>query len=202
MKIFITGTSSGIWEYLVENLKDNYEIIWLSRRKVNQWIKHYCWDINDYNLLDKISENEQDIDYLILNAGVWYFDKFENLSVEKHLEVLNTNLVSNIVFTSKMINKTNKWIIFIWSIAGKKSLFWWSSYAASKFWLRGFAMQLKNEYKKLNIHLINPSIIDTDFHTEEDKKTFSKFKKTSLTDVFNSVKNIIENKEYKFEIDL
>ncbi|USN59412.1 MAG: hypothetical protein H6767_01540 [Candidatus Peribacteria bacterium] len=27
-------------------------------------------------------------------------------------------------------------------------------------------MQLKNEYKKLGIHLINPSIVDTDFHTK------------------------------------
>lgn len=81
-------------------------------------------------------------------------------------------------------------------------------------------MQLKNEYKKLGIHLINPSIVDTDFHTKwittpisRGKSpipssagggglNFSKFKQTNLDDIIEVVQNIVSGEEKRFEIDV
>jgi short-subunit dehydrogenase len=61
-------------------------------------------------------------------------------------------------------NKIQKGIVCIGSICGKKSFKFGASYGASKFGIRGFAMQLKNELSSISVHLINPKIVDTNFH--------------------------------------
>lgn len=209
MKILITWTTSWIWEYLAENLKNNSSIIWVwrSENKIDKII-FLQWDLQKLEFLEEINNlvSKEKIDFLVLNAGVWYFDKFENISLEENEEILNTNLLSPIQLTSLLLknNSINKWIVFIWSVASKKSMKFWASYAASKFWLRGFAMQIKNEYLKLNIHLINPKIVETNFHNNSaiDIVWNKSYKETSLESILDVVKNIMDNKEKRFEIDL
>lgn len=163
--IFITGTSSGIWNFLAENLKYDYEISWVWRRENNtRWIKYFQGDLRSDDFLREISGSIHDIDYLIINAWVWYFDAFENIPTCNHREIIETNLTSPIILTSLLLSKIKKGIIFIWSISSKKSSKFGASYSASKFWLRGFAMNLKNELKWIHIHFINPKIVKTNLH--------------------------------------
>jgi len=202
-KILITWTSSWIWNYLSENLKNEFEIIWISRSKNNvSWITHFSWDINDEDFLKNVYKNVNYVNYLILNAWVWYFDKFENISLEKHKEIISTNLLSPILSTSIFLDKTKSWIIFIWSISSKKSSKFWASYSASKFWLRWFAMNLKNEFPNKKIHIINPKVIPTNFHRNSKIEIVWKFKETKIEDILKTVKDIINWNEKRFEIDL
>lgn len=209
MKILITWTTSWIWEYLAENLNNNNFIIWTwrSENKIEN-ISFLKWDLQKIDFLKEINNfvKKEKIDFLVLNAWVWYFDKFENISLEENEEIIKTNLLSPIQLTSLLLknNSINKWIVFIWSIAWKKSMKYWASYAASKFWLRGFAMQIKNEYLKLNIHLINPKIVETNFHNNSAINiVWNKYyKETSLESILEVVENIVNNKQKKFEIDL
>jgi hypothetical protein len=76
---------------------------------------------------------------------------------------------------------------------------WTSVFQTSKFWLRWFALGLKCEWKK--VFLINPKIVDTDFHKGKIKLNDS-FPKTEVDDIFYIVKNIINSKEMRFEIDV
>lgn len=200
MKILITWNSSWIGKHLYSGLKNENEVFWISRTNVDP--NSFVWDINDYDFLDEVVSKVWEIDYLILNAWVWSFDKFENISIEKHLQIINTNLTSNIIFVSKILKNIKKWVIFIWSIAGKKSLKYGSSYAASKFWLRGFAMQLKNENTWKKIHLINPSIVHTDFHKNSWVEIVWKYSETKIENILKTVNEILEKKETRFEIDL
>lgn len=78
----------------------------------------------------------------------------------------------------------------------------WASYAASKFGLRGFAMQLKNELTKLQTHLINPKIVATNFHKNSKIEIHGKYTETSLESIYKAVEDIISEKEKRFEIDL
>lgn len=204
-KILITWTSSGIWKYLWENLRKDYFVMWVSRSDDDIWLNRYFkWDLQDSDFLDKIASDTKELDYLIINAWVWYFDDFKSISEDQNKEIINTNLLSPILLINKLLklNKIKSWIIFIWSSASKKSTKYWASYSASKFGIRWFAMSLKNELKWLKVHLINPNIIDTWFHKSSKIQIVWKHKETSLNDVLETIKNLISWNETRFEIDL
>jgi short-subunit dehydrogenase len=203
--LLITWTSSGIWEYLSQELWKDNSIIWISRNQgsTNEK-KHFNWDVRDIKFLEKISEEITSIDYLILNAWVGYFDKFENITPEQHQEIIETNLLSPILLSNLLLskNKIKQGIVCIGSICWKKSMKFWASYGASKFWLRGFAMQLKNELKGLNIHIVNPRIVNTHFHKNSNIEITWKYEETSLESIYEVINSIINWEEKRFEIDL
>jgi uncharacterized protein len=199
--LFITGTSSGIWKFLAENLAIDNHIYGASRKKSWLGITEFLWDLNDETFLQKIVWDIPKIDYLILNAGIGYFDTFQNIEIENHKEIIQTNLLSPMILTHLFLDKITSWIIFIWSVSSKKSGKYWASYSASKFWLRWFAMNLKNELK-LNIHIINPKVVATDFHKNSKIEIQWKFSETKIEDIFDIVKKIINKTEKRFEIDL
>ncbi len=175
--ILITGISSWIWEYLAKNLLINNTITWVSRKNTRiQWINILKWDLLDNSFLVTIAEKSDIYDYVIFNAWIWYFDEFTKISLDKNKETIEINLISPILLTQLLLerNKIKSWIIFIWSIAWKKSMKNWASYAASKFWLRWFAMQLKNELKRIKVHIINPSIVDKSWELKTDSIKINK----------------------------
>lgn len=199
--IFITGTSSWIWKFVAQNMQEIHTIYGISRNSSNLKIQEFLWNINDQTFLSEIYKKIPEIDWLILNAWVGYFDTFKNISLEEHKEIIQTNLLSPIIFTSIFLDKIKSWIIFIGSISSKKSGKYGASYSASKFWLRGFAMNLKNEIKQ-NIHIINPKVVKTNFHKNSKIEIQWKFEQTHLEDILHIINEIIEWKEKRFEIDL
>jgi len=204
MQLLITGTSSGIGRFLSENLSKNYHIFWIARRENTlKNIDFYQGDVCNDNFLEKVSEEIKTLDYLILNAWVWYFGDFQEINEKNHREIIETNLLSPLLLSHKLLKKKKiqSGIIFIGSVAGKKSLKNGASYMASKFWLRGLAMGLKNDYKNLRIHIINPSIIKTDFH-KNTSLDMDSYKKNSLDDILKIIENIIIWEEKRFEVDV
>lgn len=201
--ILITWTTSWIWNFLAQKLKDNSEIIWIWRSKNNiEWINYFSWDLQNSQFLKELSYKIENIDWLILNAWVWYFDEFKNISLQEHTEIINTNLLSPIILTNIFLDKIKSWIIFIWSISSKKSGKFGASYSASKFWIRWFAMNLKNETKWIKIHLINPKIVKTNFHKNSKIEIVWKYEETKIENILEITKNIIAWDEKRFEIDL
>ena len=204
MHLLITGTSTGIGNYLAKNLWEKHSISWVSRRENTlKNIDFYRWDIRDNDFLEKISNEIKTLDFVILNAWVGHFWNFESITEVHHREILETNLLSPLLFTHKLLSKKKikSGIIFIGSVAGKKSLKNGASYMASKFWLRGLVMGLKNDYKNLQIHIINPSIVKTDFHLNSNLD-MSNYKENSLSDILKIIENIIAWKEKRFEVDV
>lgn len=194
--IFITWTSKGIWKYLLENLSSNnlFSISWKSHVDISDKIQ-----VTNY-----VKENiprDLNLDYIILNAWIWEFWNFEDHDLDKYEKIINTNLFWNIALLKNLeqnINKNTK-IIFVGSIISKKFMKWACVYQASKFWIRWLAWWLKSEWKK--VYLINPKIVDTDFH--KDKVNLDKsFPETKLIDILEVVENILLWKETRFEIDL
>lgn len=198
--ILITWTSRWLWKFLKENLEEKYEIVWISRK--NSTIN---FDLTDFLKYDEILEKigDKKIWTIIFNAWVWYFWEFENW--KNYEEIIKLNLLSPILFLQKILknleDKAN--IIFIWSIIWRKFMKWASVYQASKFGLRWFAWWLKNELKWKKIFIINPKILETDFH--KNSEIFipnNKEKITSLQSILEVVENILQKKENRFEIDL
>lgn len=200
--IFITWTSSGIWKSLKQEF-NNHNVIWISRT----WKGDIHIDLSDTRNLQKIvnylENNNIILDVLILNAGIWYFDEFENISEADHEKILDVNLKSPILLTQKLLPflSDKAHIIFIGSICSKKFMKFGAVYQASKFGIRGFAGSLKNELKWKKIHLINPKIVETNFHNNT-KISMQWLKNTPMRDILMTVNNILDWEETRFEIDL
>lgn len=207
--ILITWTSKWIWNYLLKWLKNDNEIIWISRTKLEEnGFTQINIDLTNPSLFNKIinicEQSDKKIDVLIINAWLGHFGKYEDWSSEKYEEIIKLNLLSPILLLKELepYFSSKAKIIFLWSIISKKFMKYWAVYQASKFWLRWFAWALKNEYKRKWVHIINPRIVDTSFHDEAEIDIDIKNKETKLEDILEVVKNIIDSKENRFEIDL
>jgi len=204
--ILITWISSWIWKHLAENLKNESNIYWISRTNPNiEDINYTSVDISDFWAL-KVYLNSVDwtqLDTIILNAWIWFFDEIQNLWETEILSTINTNLTANILIINSLVSKLQKEckIIFIWSVASKKFFKHWSVYQASKFWLRWFAWSLRNEIKQKVYHL-NPQFVDTkNFFKNYRVWVEWRFNETNIDDILTIVKNIIDWNENRFEID-
>lgn len=204
-KIFITGGSSGIGEYLANNLLANCEVFTASRSpSKHSGIRFFPCDLRDdqqiISLAGKLSELK--IDVFVFNAGIWYFGDFWALSLEQEKEMLQVNLWANMVFMKDLLPKVTEKtkFIFIWSVAGKTLFSGGVGYQASKFWLRGFVGSLRKELGN-RVFLINPKIVETNFH-KNSQISFDEYKKTDLQDILEAVNDIIEGKQLPREIDL
>jgi|SaaInlLV_10m_DNA_3_1039740.scaffolds.fasta_scaffold26056_1 short-subunit dehydrogenase len=207
--ILITWTSKWIWNYLLNNLKEENDVIWISRTKITEnWFEQINIDLTKpklfNNIINYLEQSWKKLDIIIINAWLWHFWKYEEGSSKKYEEIINLNLLSPILLIKELepyLNKKAK-IIFIWSIISKKFMKYGAVYQASKFGLRWFAWALKNELWGKWIHIINPRIVDTDFHNDSEIEIELWTRETRVEDISNSINWIISWKEKRFEIDL
>ena len=207
--ILITWTSKWIWKYLLNDLKNDNEIIGVSRSQSGKTgFKEINIDLTNPSLFNNIinifEQSDKKLDVVIINAWVGHFGKYEKWCSKKYEEIINLNLLSPILLIKELepyLSEKAK-IIFIWSIISKKFMKHWAVYQASKFGLRWFAWALKNEMKGKWVHIINPRIVNTGFHDNAEIDIEVWNRETKLDDILEIVKWIIEWNENRFEIDL
>ena len=183
-KIIVTGSSSGIGNSITKELiKKKIKVIGISRNNNKSLIKSKYFQSEEIDLselknipmsIEKILDENQDIDGLISCAGVGYFGNLENFSVDQILSSINTNLLSHVILTKYLVpffKKKNKGkLVYIGSESaldgGKKG----SLYSAAKFGLRGFSQSIRAEVASRNITvtLINPGMVKTNFFNNLD----------------------------------
>ena len=183
-KIIVTGSSSGIGNSITKELiKKKIKVIGISRNNNKSLIKSKYFQSEKIDLselknipisIEKILDENQDIDGLISCAGVGYFGNLENFSVDQILSSINTNLLSHVILTKYLVpffKKKNKGkLVYIGSESaldgGKKG----SLYSAAKFGLRGFTQSIRAELASRNITvtLINPGMVKTNFFNNLD----------------------------------
>jgi len=109
-------------------------------------------------------------DILINNAGVGYFSKIDELSLERWREMINTNLSGAFYVTSSIVplmkaNQNTCHIFNIGSILGKTTRAEGAAYSATKYGMQGFSEALFKELRsyKIKVTCVNPGSIDTHF---------------------------------------
>lgn len=112
-------------------------------------------------------------DILINNAGAGYFDKVDELPLEKWKQMIDTNLNGMFYLTRKIVplmkqNEQSSHIINIGSILGTLGNAEMSAYCATKFGTVGFSEALFKElrYDDIKVTCFNPGSIETDFFAE------------------------------------
>lgn len=170
-KLILTASSAKSFKDLSDKLKLN--------KNVYLFPADFSSEDETYALAEKILQNFPQIDVLINNAGVGYFDMVENFKISDLNRTLNINLKSAFICSQSAVKsmkaKKSGVIMNIASIASFTHYPENSMYSASKSALSAFGKCLREEVRHHNIKVINiyPGAVLTDIWEEEWVKKFS-----------------------------
>lgn len=179
--ILITGSSKGIGEaiaYAFAKEKAKVVVTYNSDLAGAEKVSDKCKELGASEVLIEklnITDNESirklvedvvakfgHIDFLINNAGVIGWEKFENETFEEIENQLRTNLEGMIKMTSVAFPQIKQGIINIASRAGHLPYPGRATYCATKYGVVGFTKSLALEYPELQIFTVSPGAVKTE----------------------------------------
>ena len=212
MRALITGASSGIGrDIAIELDKKGYDLTLVSRdkeklKKVKESLSGKNIDIIDIDLSSsenckKLYEQAKNIDLLINNAGFGIFGEFTETSLDKEIELINTNIIAvhtlTKLYLKDMVKRNNGYILNVASIAGFMPGPLMSTYYASKAYVvrltEGIKEELIKKKSKVKVSLLCPGPVNTNFNNVAGVK-FNLKGLTSKKVAKYAVKNIMKNK--------
>lgn len=124
---------------------------------------------SEQEAVNKVIDRFKQLDLVIANAGVGYFESIETMSQENWKTTIDTNLtgVFNTVKASvEALKKSKGYIITIASLAGTNFFEAGSAYNASKFGVVGFTQAVMLDLRKYGIKVttIMPGSVATHFN--------------------------------------
>ncbi len=191
MKALITGASSGIGLEIAKYLaKKKYELILVARNKeklqeIQQKLRTkttiIAMDLSDEQKVKElyILTKNEDIDFLINNAGFGKCNFFTNIELSDEIEMINTNIkalhILTKMFLKDMIKKDKGYILNVSSSAaflpGGPLM---ASYYATKSYVYSLTLaiwyELKKRKSKVSISCLMPGPVDTNFNNVANVK--------------------------------
>lgn len=215
MKALITGASSGIGKDMARYLSSlGYDLILVARRKtyleslrkkLSTNVKIIPYDLAVQDNLDNLwnEVKDEDIDFLVNNAGFGLFGEFDKTDLDREFEMIDVNIKALHYLTKKFLikfKKENKGrILNVASSAGFMAGPKLSTYYASKNYVLRLSEAIYEELKvaKSNVHIscLCPGPVDTEFN----KVAHGEFHTKSLTSEFvakYAINQTLKNKLY------
>ena len=181
-KVVITGVSRGIGLALVNQFLEKEAIVY-GLGRTDPCIDHSSFqflktDITKFNeveeSLNRVVAESLEIDVLINNAGLGYFGKVEEYTINQIHEMFETNVYGTL-YTSKLVvpimkQKGRGHIINISSTAGIEAYPEVSVYCATKFAVKAISQSMYKELRDFGIKVtcIYPGSTKTDFFRNVD----------------------------------
>ena len=220
---FITGASSGIGKSFAEQLaQKGYHLVLLARRKErleqlkkevkishpNLKVEVIVQDLTEDNCIQKIDLSLKalniQIELLINNAGIAYFELFEKTTLEQKLATIHLNVIACTkllhYFTGHMMDhKKQSYVCTIASLAGYIPVGNLGVYSATKAYLNSLSETLSTEFKNKSISFtsISPGGVSTEFSEKANQDVNQKAQSGMMTSdevVRQSIKAIFNNK--------
>lgn len=168
MRVAISGRSLETAQKAAASLGDESKIIGL-QSDVSQFE-------DEQKAIEKITQHFGQLDVVLANAGVGYFNSIDELSVEDWNKMMRTNL-DGVFHTLKAsvdeLKKSEGYYITLASLAGTNFFENGAGYNASKFGVVGFTQAAMLDLRKYNIKVstIMPGSVATHFndHTPSEK---------------------------------
>lgn len=144
-------------------------------------------DVSDYQevngFIQRVLNKFGQIDVLVNNAGIWEYDRIEEMTVDKWRKTMQVNLDSAFYFTHFVVkymkeNNIKGSIINISSTAGQRGEAFHSHYAATKGALISFTKSLATELGPdgIRVNSVAPGWVNTDMSAEALAKEGDKIK--------------------------
>lgn len=184
MKALVTGASSGIGREMAKILSDmGYDLILVARRKkkLEELKKQLTTKVTIINLdisstynctklYDKVKK--EDIDIVINNAGFGLFGEFTETSLDKELDMIDTNIKAVHTLTKLFLKdfkeKDSGYILNVSSSAAFLSGPLMSTYYATKGYVlkltEAIYEELRREDSNVYIGALCPGPVDTEFN--------------------------------------
>ena len=184
MKALVTGASSGIGREMAKILSDmGYDLILVARRKkkLEELKKQLTTKVTIINLdisstyncmklYDKVKK--EDIDIVINNAGFGLFGEFTETSLDKELDMIDTNIKAVHTLTKLFLKdfkeKDSGYILNVASSAAFLSGTLMSTYYATKGYVlkltEAIYEELRREDSNVYIGALCPGPVDTEFN--------------------------------------
>lgn len=182
MKALITGASSGIGKAIAVELSHRgFELILVARniQKLNDLkqqiqtnAKVISMDISKEENCYQLYQNHRDIDILINDAGLGDCGYFDQTSLKRDMQIIQTNIVGLHVLTklylADMKARDHGIILNVASIGGFMPGPLMATYYASKAYVvklsEAIREELKREKSHVQISLLCPGPVNTHFH--------------------------------------
>lgn len=181
MKILITGASSGIGRdmarylsskenelILVSSNKDKLESV--SKDLINSSV--YVCDLSNSDNVNKLCEYilKEKPDFVINNAGFGAFGFYDEISLDREIEMINVNIVALHKITKTCLEYMNNGHIL--NVSSSAGLMpggpMLNTYYATKNYVRSYSLGLYKELKKKNknihISILCPGPVNTNFN--------------------------------------
>ncbi len=186
MRALITGASSGIGRDIAKELsKKGYDLILVARNleklnevkeKLETNVETVSMDISNPENCKQLHEKYKDIDILVNNAGFGDCGYFDKTNLEKELQMINTNIVAYHVLTKLYLKdmkaKNSGKILNVASIAGFMPGPLMATYYSTKAYVvrlsEAIREELKKENSKVQISILCPGPVDTNFNKVAD----------------------------------
>lgn len=215
--VLITGASSGIGKALaLLYAREPYNLILTGRDHNNlQEVQKLCKQAGCQNtiiinadlsknyieLYEKVTSNNLTVDILINNAGFSDYGDFACQNLEKLIAMINLNIIGLISLTRLFIphmqqNKSGQ-IIFISSVYAYAPIPKQAVYAATKSFVKSFALALHDEVSRFGIYVgcAYPGSTASQFQTRAGITSHSNRLKKSSQEVALTIKKGIEKKK-------
>lgn len=183
MKVLITGASSGIGKALaLEYARLGYDLVLVARNEdklneVKDLIGDSCRvevcsiDLTSVSNCKKLYSMYRDVDILINNAGMGVFGEFSNSSLDKEIEMINTNVIAvntlMKLYLNDMVKRDSGQILNVASIAGFMPGPLMSTYYASKNYVvslsEGVREELRKQRSNVRLSILCPGPVKTNF---------------------------------------
>ena len=153
-KALITGASRGIGRAIAEDLGKDHHIYAGASKDASGIVsalpsaEPFEADLTDTDAILEAAAKIEELDVLVLAAGVMDGGPLEELTDEKWREMMEVNLFAPVTLTRALLpalRRSSGLIITINSGAGFHGMAENSAYCASKFALRGFTESLAQE---------------------------------------------------------
>ena len=216
MKVLITGASSGIGRDMARTFsKKGYDLVLVARdenklnevkeelEKNNVKVDTVIMDLSIEENCIKLLNDIKEIDILVNNAGFGDCGDFTKTVLDKELKMIKTNITAYHILTKlylkDMKEKNNGKILNVASIAGFMPGPLMSTYYATKSYVvrlsEGIREELKKENSKVQISILCPGPVDTNFNKVANVK-FS-LKEANSQDIANyAIKKLQKGKFY------
>lgn len=127
------------------------------------------------------------LDVVVNNAGLARGSDVESMSTTEYRQMMDTN-VDGVFYVSRAalphLRETAGNIVFVGSFAGQYPRPFNPVYAASKWWVRGFAHSLEGQVgdADVGITVVNPSEVRTEFGSEDGEAFEVRFEAGEVTE--------------------